>query len=150
MISSRLRHIESLTSTGAFLRTKSGKLPISNCENSAPLSRMTAPWGQMISLKKYLDQAAIESRERRELGPKELLPAAIAAYRSALLAMGSCSLNVCPNLGEELQQSLRKLAEGLSYTTSLEAVEFTDKSAREQLRTGARARPSTFGNRPRR
>lgn len=88
----------------------------------------------MISLKKYLDQAGLESQERREPDSKELLPAAVAAYRSALLEIGDCTLNVCPNLGEELRQSLRKLAEGLSHKISLEAVEFAEKCAQEQLR----------------
>ena len=87
----------------------------------------------MISLKKYLDQAKTESKEYRAPDSKELLPAAVAAYRSALLEMGSCSLNVCPALGEELHQSLGKLAEKLSFDVTREAVESTEKIAQAHL-----------------
>ncbi len=65
----------------------------------------------MISLKKYLDASQTQAAEPVE---QELLPAALAAYRSGLLEMGSSSVDACPALGEELKRSLAQHAAKLN------------------------------------
>jgi diguanylate cyclase len=47
--------------------------------------------------------------------------------------MGNCGLEVCPSLGEELKQGLRRLGERLTDGVSLEVVEETKAGVREQL-----------------
>jgi diguanylate cyclase (GGDEF)-like protein len=90
----------------------------------------------MISLKKYLDQA--EAGKAGKGDAKELLPAAPGAYRSGLRAMGNCSLNACPALGEGLQQSLGRLEENLSLEITCESVGATERNVQEQLQDWGR------------
>jgi len=102
----------------------------------------------MISLKRYLDMARTGTEEDCVSDPEALLPVTLAAYRSALAEMGNCSLEVCPPLGEELKQDLRKLDERLAGGLSLEVVEETKTGVREQLcdwgrRTAAHNRKTT-------
>ncbi len=92
----------------------------------------------MISLKKYLDASQPPVAKPVEEKARELLPAAIAAYRSGLLDMGNCSLDACPAEGEELKRSLEKHAEGLSCEMAAEAVEATESGVREQLQAWGR------------
>jgi diguanylate cyclase (GGDEF)-like protein len=87
----------------------------------------------MISLKKYLDAPQADTKKVGKSDAKELLPVTMAAYRSALLEIGSCSLDACPALGEQLQRSLGKLAGNLSCDMSREAVESTEKIVQEQV-----------------
>jgi diguanylate cyclase (GGDEF)-like protein len=91
----------------------------------------------MISLKKYLD--TVPAGNYNEPGEGELLPAALAAYRSALLEMGNCSQDACPALGEGLKQSLVKLEAEVSEAMSRVAVEATEKQVQEQLQGWGRA-----------
>ena len=92
----------------------------------------------MISLKKYLDEAHTVPIQQSKTNAAELLPATIAAYRSALREMGNCSLDACPALGEGLKQGLDKLGENLASDISREAVETTGKNVQEQLRDWGR------------
>jgi diguanylate cyclase (GGDEF)-like protein len=93
----------------------------------------------MISLKKFLDDAENGTQKKSGNGEAvELLPATVAAYRSALREMGSSSLDACPALGGELQDGLNKLGERLSAGITLEAVEATEKDARERLQEWGR------------
>ena len=87
----------------------------------------------MISLKKYLDSTQTGAEAHGEPDGKDILPAAIAAYRSALLEMGSCSLDACPALGEELKRSLGLLEEGLSVQMSCAAIQSTEGHVQKQL-----------------
>jgi diguanylate cyclase (GGDEF)-like protein len=87
----------------------------------------------MISLKKYLDLNTAGSGFQEEREEPEILPAAMAAYRSALNEMGSCSVEACPALGEGLKRSLGRLSEGISAKMSAEAVQTTEKAVGEQL-----------------
>jgi diguanylate cyclase (GGDEF)-like protein len=95
----------------------------------------------MISIKQYLEQtqtepAASAQTEGRRHDPrtaKALLPATVAAYRSALVEMGSCGRDACPALGEELKQGLRTLEEKLSCEVSCETIAATESGVREQL-----------------
>jgi diguanylate cyclase (GGDEF)-like protein len=93
----------------------------------------------MISLKKYLDGAQTGPEILHEHDGRELLPVAMAAYRSALMEMGNCSLDACPALGDELKRGLRKLGASLSAQMSCEAVEATDRGVQEELRGWGRS-----------
>jgi len=94
----------------------------------------------MISIKKYLDAAQPGSNRDCETEEKDLLSLAMAAYRSSLAEMGTCSLDACPGLGNELKQGLGKLGKSLSMGISWREIEDTERSAREQLQNwGGRA-----------
>lgn len=84
----------------------------------------------MISLKKYLDGDLPREAEAEE---SEALSVALAAYGAAMLAMGDCSLDACPGLGEGLKQRLSELQAKLSPQMSREAMEATDHALQEQL-----------------
>src|SRR5271165_4905264 len=90
----------------------------------------------MISLKKYLDTVDLGGEVSRT--EDEVLPAAIAAYRSALLEMGNCSLEACPGLGDCLKQSLEKLGDGLSASVTREAVEAAEAGVQTELQDWGR------------
>lgn len=92
----------------------------------------------MISLKRYLDSAQTGSQIDSEPNTGELLPIAVAAYRSVLSEMGNCSLDSCPALGDELKTGLGKLGEMLSKGLSREAWGTAEKSAQEQLQEWGR------------
>lgn len=114
----------------------------------------------MISIKRYLDASTIEPeivpepeirrvqsifREKDKGG---ILAVALAAYRSALTDMGSCSEEACPALGQGLKQSLDKLADELPPDASREAVEAAQGHVQERLqdwghRTAAHYREKT-------
>jgi diguanylate cyclase (GGDEF)-like protein len=92
----------------------------------------------MISIKRYLELPLAESSENAERGGKELFPATVAAYRSALVEMGNCGQNACPALGRELQQGLSKIGEMLCLRLSRETVVETESGVREQLQAWGR------------
>jgi diguanylate cyclase (GGDEF)-like protein len=92
----------------------------------------------MISLKKYLDSIPYGSTMHGEPDETDILPAAIAAYRSALQEMGSCSVDACPALGEELKRSLGRLGENLSTDMGSEAVEAVERSVQQELQDWGR------------
>lgn len=90
--------------------------------------------GDMISLKKYLDNevpGGVEPDAGEEGG---VFSATLSAWGSALLAMSNCSLDVCPGLGDGLKQRLGVLVSALSTRMSRETVESTDRAVQEQLR----------------
>ena len=93
---------------------------------------------RMISLKKYLDEAGNTGKKTDKCDAGELLPATGAAYSSALLEMGGCSLDACPALGGELQQGLTELGERLSYEVTRDALATTEKNVQEQLQEWGR------------
>jgi diguanylate cyclase (GGDEF)-like protein len=88
----------------------------------------------MISLKKYLDSAEAGSEAYCEPVENDILSAAMAAYGSALLEMGSCSLDACPGLGDELKRNLSELNTSLSTAMSCGALSDTDRHVQEELR----------------
>jgi diguanylate cyclase (GGDEF)-like protein len=92
----------------------------------------------MISLKKYLDSPRAGSNGHGSQDEDGLLPVAIAAYGSALMEMGCCSLSACPALGEGLKQSLDRLQAGLSAEMSCEAARATDARVQEELQEWGR------------
>ena len=90
----------------------------------------------MISLKKYMDSPTAVSPE--ECDHTDILPAALAAYGSALLGMGNCSVEVCPALGDGLKLQLSGLQASLSISMGRAAVEATAVGVREQLQDWGR------------
>jgi diguanylate cyclase len=87
----------------------------------------------MISLKRYLDMDRTGTEERSDAEPDALLPATVAAYRSALAEMSACCLEVCPPLGGDLKQSMENLDGRLIGCLSVEVVEETKTGVGEQL-----------------
>ena len=92
----------------------------------------------MISLKKYLDRDLTGSNTDARADGEDLLPAALAAYRSGLLDMGSCSMEACPALGTELNRGMGRLEQQLAAHPSRETVEDTEKRVKEQLQDWGR------------
>ena len=92
----------------------------------------------MISLKKYLDEAQTGPSRHSSPDTTALFPVTIAAYRSALEEMGSCSLDACPAIGEGLKQNLSRLGAHLSLDLSHELVEATGNSVKEHLQDWGR------------
>ena len=92
----------------------------------------------MISLKKYLETERIDPASEADRGGPDLLSAAMAAYRSALVEMGGCSIEACPALGNDLARSLRELEGRLAERVAPETVTATEASVREQLRDWGR------------
>jgi diguanylate cyclase len=87
----------------------------------------------MISLKKYLDAPRADSIACDTPDEENLVSATLAAYRSALSEMGSCSLNACPTLGNDLRQNLGKLEAKLSLPVSHKVIESTEKKVADEL-----------------
>ncbi len=88
----------------------------------------------MISLKKYLDSTWEAAPEEAPPEAAGMLPMALAAYGSALVEMGACSLDACPGLGSGMKQRLEELRARLNPAMTREAVEATDRGVQEQLR----------------
>jgi diguanylate cyclase (GGDEF)-like protein len=102
----------------------------------------------MISLKKYLDSSESDLPVASPPDQRAVLPAAIKAYRSALVEMGSCSTNACPALSNDLKRELGRLEVGLSAALDRDLVENTQKCVQLQLqewgrRTAAHYRQTT-------
>jgi diguanylate cyclase (GGDEF)-like protein len=87
----------------------------------------------MISLKKYLDSVSNNSDANFEHGDRDLAAVALSAYGSALLAMGNCSVDACPGLGNGLRQDLGELSQQLSTGINCDALSATDKQVQEHL-----------------
>ncbi len=87
----------------------------------------------MISLKKYLDSEPAGLKASRGQAEGDIASIAVAAYGSALEAMGSCSLDACPGLGSELKVNLVELSRSLAKGVNGETLAVTDKEVQEQL-----------------
>ena len=101
-------------------------------------ARAVPSWGQMISLKKYLESPDAVSAHPAEPAGPNLLAVAVTAFRSSLVEMGNCSLSACPPIGKELKQSLDKIEERLSSDLSREALESTQRSVQQHLQEWGR------------
>jgi diguanylate cyclase (GGDEF)-like protein len=80
----------------------------------------------MISLKKYLE-ATDTSAET------DLLTAAMAGYTAALMAIGRCSIDACPGLGDALNKHLSALVRTLSAQMSGTEFSASDAEVRKNL-----------------
>ena len=87
----------------------------------------------MISIKRSLDAEHTGFQPEGAPEEKGLLPAAMSAYCSALQEMGSCSVDACPALGEELKQSLGSVGESLAKGATVEKVTTAEKKVKEDL-----------------
>jgi len=87
----------------------------------------------MISIKKYLDNDHLQLKPESEPEDQEAVRAALAAYGSALVEMGNCSLDACPGLGSELKDHLVNLKAGLVVTMGAKALNATEAEVRQEL-----------------
>jgi diguanylate cyclase (GGDEF)-like protein len=101
--------------------------------HSLPERRNLAPENTIvISLKKYLDMEP-DQRSKDEPDPRELFPAAMESYRSALLAMAKGGTRACPALGSDLQQNLTSLEQRLANQITSALLLETGSKVEEQL-----------------
>ena len=106
--------------------------PRTGCVRTVPF------WGQMISLKKYLESSDAGSARDGEPAGSDLLSVAVTAFRSSLVEMGNCSLSACPPIGKDLKQNLGKIEERLSSDLSRETLESTERSVQQHLQEWGR------------
>ena len=92
----------------------------------------------MISLKKYLEASPPSPVVVDDSAGAGILQMTVGAYRSALLEMGSCSVDASPALGEELKLNLIRLGEALSNSPSRGAIESTEKEVCGRLQDWGR------------
>jgi diguanylate cyclase (GGDEF)-like protein len=94
----------------------------------------------MISLKRYLDSDAdaAVSASSRVNNERDVASRALAAYASALHAMGGCSIDACPGLGGELKQHLGELSQRLTTKISCESLSATDHDVQGRLQDWGR------------
>ncbi len=100
----------------------------------------------MISIRKYLDGVpaglVIEQRAQMPEPEKDLLAAVLTGYCRALVDMGRFGAEVCPALGEELQQNLGSVAAELGRVEDEELLREADQRSHGVLedwgRRGAR------------
>jgi diguanylate cyclase (GGDEF)-like protein len=93
----------------------------------------------MISLKKYLDSTLSGEAAQDKPEATDTHALTMAAYGSALLEMGNCSLDACPGLGDELKRNLEELRAHLSAVMDCAAVTATDTAVQKQLRDWGRS-----------
>lgn len=87
----------------------------------------------MISIKKYLDSNSPGFGHGAAAMEQDPLAAALDAYGCALLEMGKCSLDACPGLGDDLQQSLGRLRAELSPGIGADQFAIHGEEVRKQL-----------------
>ena len=89
---------------------------------------------EMISLKRYLDSKAPLLEERGDAEPQDSFAVAMDAYGSVLQAMGGCSLDACPGLGDGFQQAMAERAAELVPSIGAETLAKHGKQSCEQVR----------------
>jgi diguanylate cyclase (GGDEF)-like protein len=94
----------------------------------------------MISIKKYLlaeEPATAESAApglpKKRGGDSDLLPQALAAYRSALSNMGRSGVDVCLASGPDLERHLTEIARRLKTDISAQEMEVVDAEVQAEL-----------------
>lgn len=92
----------------------------------------------MISLKRYLDSAPGEVNDGVSSEAREVLPAIVDAYRSAIVEMENCSRDACPALGRELKRSLASVLERLSTKLNSREIVKIESQVRESLQDWGR------------
>lgn len=96
----------------------------------------------MISIRKYLNSADEEpSSPSPSVLPGgapshqgDLLNVSLSSYRSALAAMGQCSIDACPAEGVALDQKLTHICEQISQTPAAESLAAAGVSVQAELR----------------
>ncbi len=93
----------------------------------------------MISLKKYLDEAGNNGGGKvSKRDANELLPVALAAYRSALAEVGSATVDAFPALGRELQAGLNRLGESVEAAPTAPRLAEAERDVQERLQNWGR------------
>ena len=92
----------------------------------------------MISLKKYLDAVPDGVETGKEGGGDGFTAMALAAYASALVGMGVCSVDACPGLGSALREALHEISRGVSTAATRESLSTADREVRQQLENWGR------------
>ena len=89
----------------------------------------------MISLKSFLDSDTSVPNPDAEAGrPETPFAAALEAYGAALLAVGHCSLDACPGLGDGLEMSMAQLRGELSAAMPAAHLAGHSQQVQERLR----------------
>lgn len=91
----------------------------------------------MISLKRYLEGEA-PVVEEPEASVDGLLEAMLRAYGAAMGAMGNCSLDACPGIGDGLKQRMGGLSAELSAAMGMAALQATDRGVQDGLQEWGR------------
>jgi len=92
----------------------------------------------MISLKKYLDANGVSAAEPTHPKGGDPRLTIASAYGSALQAMGSCSLDACPALGDELKRKLETLRESVVTGMPTQAIATTEAKVQASLQEWGR------------
>ncbi len=92
----------------------------------------------MISLKKYLDSVPASSNANCGQKRNDIASLALCAYGSALAAMGDCSVEACPGIGDGLRNRLSQLSHDLSGGIDTETLVVTDRDVQAQLQDWGR------------
>lgn len=92
----------------------------------------------MISLKRYLDSVSAGPIADCDQTESSLLAVALGAYASALLAMGSSSVDACPSLGSDLRQQFSQISRGMTNGIACEAIVKAEREVRDQLQDWGR------------
>jgi diguanylate cyclase (GGDEF)-like protein len=97
----------------------------------------------MISIRKYLDGVEAVTtppavKAQGTVKGQPLVAAALRGYCAALHGMGRCGADVCPALGQELNEGLGKVAENLAHADCAESVVTAGESVRIQLQDWGR------------
>lgn len=92
----------------------------------------------MISLKRYLDCANTSPNADGTPAEGDLSAVALGAYASALLAMGSCSVDACPGLGADLRRQLSEISRTLAPGIGCDALAGTSREVHDQLQDWGR------------
>jgi len=93
----------------------------------------------MISIRKYLLAEAPAIAESvspclpKERGDSDLLPPALAAYRSALAKMGQSGVDACPASGPDMERHLTGIARRLEKEISAQEMEAVDAQVQAEL-----------------
>lgn len=93
----------------------------------------------MISIMRYIDEMQSKPDGGGQGKTGDLLSATVGAYCAALDEMGNCSMDVCPAVGEDLKQGLRKLEARLGAKVSLEIIAETETDVHEQFQGWSRS-----------
>ena len=90
------------------------------------------------SMRKKEEESAVEEIPASGAVGRDILPAALEAYRAALEEFGNASLDACPALGDAFKKDLQRIEEKLTPALGPEELVSADKSVRKQVRTWGR------------
>src|SRR5271163_1733898 len=86
----------------------------------------------MISLKRFLDLDT-SGLATEEGAPGDVSAAALACYRSVLLAVAKCAVQIHPNAGADLDKSLRGFEHRIAVGCTADSLAKTEQQVEVQL-----------------